>query len=120
MGLRFDVDLPPGDPQRRDAHLHISNPAARGATALHLPRRRLDRVPDQRWQGGAISMTARPDVLQVTARRWSTLRIGVLLVAGCWLLLASSLPASLHSTGLVIVLALLALDLALGVTTDWL
>jgi hypothetical protein len=65
-------------------------------------------------------MTARPDVLQVTARRWSTLRIGVLLVAGCWLLLASSLPASLHSTGLVIVLALLALDLALGVTTDWL
>jgi hypothetical protein len=65
-------------------------------------------------------MTAQPDVLQVTARHWSTSRIGVLLVAGGWLLLASSLPASLHQTGIVIVLVLIALDLALGVSTDWL
>jgi len=65
-------------------------------------------------------MTVQPDVLQTTSRRWSTSRIGVLLLAACWLLLASSLPASLHGTGIVIVLAILALDLALGVMTDWL
>jgi hypothetical protein len=59
-------------------------------------------------------------VLQTRARRWSTTRIGVLLLAACWLLLASSLPASLHGTGIVLLLALVALDLALGVTTDWL
>ncbi|HEV3096371.1 MAG TPA: hypothetical protein VG104_04420 [Candidatus Dormibacteraeota bacterium] len=65
-------------------------------------------------------MTLQRDILQKRSRRWSTTRIGVVLLAACWLLLASSLPASLHGTGIVIVLALLALDLALGVTTDWL
>jgi hypothetical protein len=65
-------------------------------------------------------MTVQPDVRQTTSRRWSTARIGVLLLAACWLLLASSLPASLHGAGIVLVLALVALDLALGVTTDWL
>lgn len=65
-------------------------------------------------------MTVRPDVLLATVRRWSTSRVSVLLLAACWLLLASSLPASLHGAGIVLVLALVALDLALGVTTNWL
>jgi hypothetical protein len=65
-------------------------------------------------------MTVRPNVVQATTRRWSTSRISVVLLAACWLLLASSLPASLHGTGIVLVLALVVLDLALGVTTDWL
>ena len=65
-------------------------------------------------------MTVQPEVLQTTSRRWSTVRISVLLLAACWLLLASSLPASLHGAGIVLVVTLVVLDLALGVTTNWL
>ena len=47
-------------------------------------------------------------------------RIVLLLLAACWLLLASSIPTSLHGAGIVLLLAMIALDLVLGVMTDWL
>jgi hypothetical protein len=47
-------------------------------------------------------------------------RVVLLLLAACWLLLASSIPTSLHGAGIVLVLAVIGLDLVLGMTTDWL
>ena len=47
-------------------------------------------------------------------------RIVLLLLAACWLLLASSIPTSLHGAGIVLLLAVIALDLLLGIRTDWL
>jgi hypothetical protein len=47
-------------------------------------------------------------------------RVVLLLLAACWLLLASSIPTSLHGAGIVLLLAVIALDLVLGVMTDWL
>jgi hypothetical protein len=65
-------------------------------------------------------MTVQQDVRQANARRWSISRVGVVLVAALWLILASSIPPSLHGVGIVLLFALISLDLALGVTTDWL
>jgi len=47
-------------------------------------------------------------------------RFVLLLLVACWLLLASSIPTSLHGAGIVLLLAVIALDLVLGVMTDWL
>lgn len=47
-------------------------------------------------------------------------RTCVVLVALLWLVLASQLPYSLNGAGVVVLLALVALDVLLGVTTGWL
>jgi hypothetical protein len=47
-------------------------------------------------------------------------RVCVVFVALCWLVVASQLPYSLQGTGIVLLLALVALDVILGVTTGWL
>jgi len=65
-------------------------------------------------------MTVQLSVRQANARRWSISRVGVVLVGALWLILASSIPPSLHGFGIVLLFALISLDLALGVTTDWL
>jgi hypothetical protein len=56
----------------------------------------------------------------VKSTRPSTTRVCVVLVSLCWLIVASSLPYSLNGTAIVVLLALVALDVVLGVTTGWL
>jgi hypothetical protein len=50
----------------------------------------------------------------------SLARVWVILVSLCWLVVASGLPYSLAGTGIIVLLALVALDAVLGVTTGWL
>jgi hypothetical protein len=65
-------------------------------------------------------MIAPQKIANATSRPPSFARICVVLVALLWLVLASQLPYSLNGMGIVILLALAALDVVLGVTTGWL
>jgi hypothetical protein len=58
--------------------------------------------------------------MSVPAMRWSPERVTVVLIAIGWLLLCSPIPSTLHGTGAIVVLALIALDVVLGLKTHWL
>ena len=67
-------------------------------------------------------MTASNRIASTTSAsaRPSITRICVVLVAVCWLLVASQFPYSLQGAGILVLLALVALNVVLGVTTGWL
>lgn len=65
-------------------------------------------------------MTAPNTIASTTSAGPSITRICVVLLAVCWLLVASQFPYSLQGTGILVVLTLVALDVVLGVTTGWL
>jgi len=65
-------------------------------------------------------MSAPQRVANATTTKPSTIRVCVFLLALCWLVAAAQLPYSLQGTGILIVLALVALDVVLGVMTGWL
>jgi hypothetical protein len=65
-------------------------------------------------------MIAPQKIANTTSPLPSFARICVVLVVLLWLVLASQLPYSLSGMGIVVVLALVALDVVLGVTTGWL
>jgi hypothetical protein len=63
---------------------------------------------------------ARHTIADPRSRRLSATRAFVFLVALCWLITAALLPYSLKGAGIVLLLAIVALDVALGVKTGWL
>ena len=65
-------------------------------------------------------MTASQDLMAQASFRPSPGKALVVLVALGWLLLASPWPASLNGSGIVVLLALAALDILLGTATGWL
>src|ERR1700719_5412221 len=65
-------------------------------------------------------MSAPQRVANAATTKPSTIRVCVFLLALCWLVAAAQLPYSLQGTGILIVLALVALDVVLGVMTGWL
>jgi len=65
-------------------------------------------------------MIAPQKITNTTSTKPSLARVCVVLVSLCWLVVASQLPYSLAGTGIVVMLALVALDVVLGVTTGWL
>jgi len=65
-------------------------------------------------------MMAPQRIANVTSSRPSLARVCVVLVALCWLVVASQVPYSLDGAGIIVLLALVGLDVVLGVTTGWL
>jgi hypothetical protein len=65
-------------------------------------------------------MSAQQRVANATPTRPSTTRVFVFLVALGWLVVAAPFPYSLQGAGILIVLALIALNVVLGVRTGWL
>jgi hypothetical protein len=65
-------------------------------------------------------MIAPQKIAKTASSRPSFARICVVLVAVVWLVLASQFPYSLNGMGIVVLLALVMLDVVLGVTTGWL
>jgi hypothetical protein len=58
--------------------------------------------------------------LQLPQFEWSTERLLIALIAAGWLALITPLPSSLHGTAVILTLALLSLDVVLGIRTGWL
>lgn len=65
-------------------------------------------------------MIAEDRISPATSARPSTPRTLVVLTAVAWLIFASQFPYSLDGLGILVLLALIALDIALGITTGWL
>jgi len=65
-------------------------------------------------------MSAQQRVANAASTRPSTTRVFVFLVALGWLVVAAQFPYSLQGAGILIVLALIALSVVLGVRTGWL
>lgn len=65
-------------------------------------------------------MSAQQRIASARSTRPSTIRVCVFLVALGWLVVAAQFPYSLQGAGILIVLALIALDVVLGVLTGWL
>jgi hypothetical protein len=65
-------------------------------------------------------MTAPQQLITARWKRSSLPRSAVILTALCWLLLVSPFPPSLHGAGVIILLALVGLDITLGISTEWL
>jgi hypothetical protein len=65
-------------------------------------------------------MIAPQKIATGTTGHLSLARLGVVLVTVLWLVAASQLPYSLSGTGIVLLLALVGLDAALGAVTGWL
>ena len=64
-------------------------------------------------------MTSAERLAQTTSARPSRARLITVLIGACWLVLASPVPA-LHGTAALLVLALVTLDILLGIETGWL
>jgi hypothetical protein len=65
-------------------------------------------------------MMAPQRIANAASVRVSMTRVCVFLVALCWLVVAAQVPYSLHGLGVLVLLALVSLDVVLGVTTGWL
>jgi hypothetical protein len=65
-------------------------------------------------------MIAPQKVANTTSTRPSFARLCVILATLLWIVVASQFPYSLHGAGIVVLLALVALDIVLGLTTGWL
>lgn len=64
-------------------------------------------------------MMAPKRIANAAPARPSIIRACIVLVALCWLVVASPFPYSLHRAGIIVLLALVAFDVVLGVTTGW-
>lgn len=65
-------------------------------------------------------MIAAEPVAHSTSSRSSMRRIIVIAIVVCWFVFASEFPFSLQGTGILVFLAMVALDVALWISTGWL
>jgi hypothetical protein len=72
-----------------------------------------------RCNSRATPVTTLPRVSVFGRSLWPPERFAALLLIPIWLLLASPYPPSLRSTGTLLILVLLVLDVLLGAASDW-